>query len=67
MQPLTGSLLAIISAASFGNGAGRLDELFDSWDRAQRSVRSLVVEFTVNADREVQRRADQEVQRSGSG
>jgi hypothetical protein len=41
-----GMLYAGIVAVMTGAGTARLDELFASWQRAQRDVRSLVVEFT---------------------
>ena len=46
MRSLLGCLL-VLSVAGLANGADRKDELFAGWEKAQRRVESLVVEFTL--------------------
>lgn len=40
-------LLAIGFVVAFADGSDRQDQLFAAWEQAQRSIRSLVVEFTL--------------------
>ncbi|HMC65212.1 MAG TPA: hypothetical protein VKI65_09765 [Gemmataceae bacterium] len=47
MRPFVGSLLAVSFVTAVAHGADRQDQLFASWEQAQREVRSLVVEFTL--------------------
>jgi hypothetical protein len=47
MSFVSGSLVALVSFTAFAEGVSRRDELFESWEKAQRGVRSLVVEFTL--------------------
>jgi hypothetical protein len=47
MRAFLGSLLVVGFLAACADGADRQDQLFASWQDAQRDVKSLVVEFTL--------------------
>ncbi len=47
MRALGGSLLVVALFHASAEAAGRLDQLFASWQEAQRGVRSLVVQFSL--------------------
>ena len=47
MSFISGILVCLVSCTMLAEGTSRLDELFASWQQTQRTVRSLVVEFTL--------------------
>jgi hypothetical protein len=47
MRSFIGGLLTVVLISSVAQGADRLGELFASWEQAQRSLKSLAVEFTL--------------------
>lgn len=47
MQSSSRCLLVLLCVTPFADGADRKGELFESWEQAQRGIRSLVVEFTL--------------------
>src|SRR5437899_1743329 len=49
MRVFAASVLVVVFVAAWANAGDRLDELFASWEEAQRDVKTLVVEFSQKA------------------
>jgi hypothetical protein len=47
MRSFVGGLLTVVLISAVARGADRQDELFASWEQAQRSLKSLAVEFAL--------------------
>src|SRR5947199_10340495 len=47
MRSFVGGVLALVLISAVALGADRQDELFASWEQAQRNLKSLAVEFTL--------------------